>query len=165
MKTVTQFTTILSLFFCLLVLSPTATLAQSPKTSLPKSPPNTVFKVKRQSGNCPKTVGLWTSFRYYEGGGENTVIADTSAIAQGAQIISSGDKLVDYKAPLKTAYADCIGTAIDESDGEHLYQFIFREGKVFFRVVLPPDTDANPSGFSVRSVLGSRPFVRWQIAD
>ncbi len=72
---------------------------------------------------------------------------------------------ISDKAPLKTAYADCIATAIDESDGEHLYQFIFREGKVFFRVVLPPDTDANPSEFSAVSILGSRPYVRWAIAD
>lgn len=165
MKTVAQFTTTFSLFWFLLVLSPTATLAQPAKPALPKTPPNTVLKVKRQLGNCPKTVGLWTSFRYYEGGGEHTVIADTSAIAKGAQIISSGNKLVDYKASLKTAYADCIGTAIDESDGERLYQFIFREGKVFFRVVLPPDTDANPSEFSAVSILGSRPYVRWAIAD
>ena len=98
MKTVAQFTTTLSLFSFLLVLSPTATLAQPAKPVLPKTSPNTLLKVKRQLGNCPKTVGLWTSYRYYEGGGEHTVIADTSAIAKAAQIISSGNKLVDYKA-------------------------------------------------------------------
>lgn len=156
------YTTILGLFSFLLV-SPTPTLAQS-APALSKTP-DTIFNVKRQSGSCPKTVGLWTSFRYYEGGGEHTVIADTAAIAHSAKIISSGDKLVDYQAPLKKTYANCIGIATDLTDGENLYQFIFREGKVFFRVVLPPDTDANPSGFTVRSIYNSRPYLRWQIAD
>ncbi|HCF27459.1 MAG TPA: hypothetical protein DEV81_09730 [Cyanobacteria bacterium UBA11049] len=165
MKNLTQFTTIVSLFSALIIIAPTTTQAQSTKPVLPKFPPNTILKVRHLRGNCPKTVGIWTSFRTYEGGGEHTVIADILPIANRAKVISYGQKLVDYKAALKKAYADCNGSAVDAGDGEDLYRFIFRDGNVFFRVVLPPDTDANPSIFSNISVLGGQPYLRWAIAD
>lgn len=154
-----------SLLLTLLGLFPHLAAAQQAKSILPKTPPNTVLKVQRLAGNCPKTIGIWTSFRYYEGGGEHTVIANISPVAGSAKVISSGQKLVDYKAPLKTAYADCEGLAIDAAEREDLYRFIFRDRNVFFRVVLPPDTDANPSAFSNVTILNGRPYLRWAIAD
>ena len=144
-------------------MAPTKTQAQSARPVLPKTPPDIVLKVERQSGNCPKTIGIWTAFRYYEGGGEHTVIADTWAIADRAQLISSGKKVVEYKAPLKTSYASCIGQA--KAGEDYPYWFRFGNGKVSFRVELPPDTAANPSEFTARSILGGRPYVRWAIAD
>ncbi len=164
MNTLARFTS-LNLFSALLVMAPTSAQAQPTKPALPKTPPNTVLNVERQSGTCPKTIGLWTSFRYYEGGGEHTVIASILAVAGSAKLTLSSKKLVEYRAPLKQAYAACVGKAIDESDGEDRYRFLFRDGKVYFRVVLPPDTDANPSSFSAVSILGERPYVRWAIAD
>lgn len=164
-QTLTRFTTIVSFFSALIIIAATTTQAQSTKPVLPKFPPNAVLKVRGLRGNCPKTVGIWTSFRTYEGGGEHSVIADTLPVADRAKVVSYGQKLVDYKARLKTTYADCDGLAVDAGDGEDLYRFIFRDGNVFFRVVLPPDTDANPSSFSNVSILGGRPYLRWAIAD
>lgn len=149
-----------------LLATATTTQAQSVRqTILPKTLPDLVLQVERKSGNCPKTIGIWTTFRYYEGGGENTIIADTWAIADRAQLISSGKKVVEYKAPLKTAYTTCIGRARNKTDQEDLYRFRFRDGNVYFRVELPPDTAANPAEFTARSILGARPYVRWAIAD
>jgi hypothetical protein len=162
METLARLTTTLVMFSALVVMAPIKTQAQSARPVLPKTPPDIVLKVERQSGNCPKTIGIWTAFRYYEGGGEHTVIADTWAIADHAQLVSSGKKVVEYKAPLKTSYASCVSQAKAEDYG---YRFRFGNGNVSFRVELPPDTAANPSEFTARSILGGRPYVRWAIAD
>lgn len=162
MKPLTQFITTLVLSSALLVMAATIQ-AQSAKPVLPTTPPDIVLKVERQSGTCPKTIGIWTAFRYYEGGGEHTVIADTWVIADRAQLISLGKKLVEYKAPLKTYLASCVGQAKAEED--YPYRFRFSNSNVSFRVELPPDTPANPSEFTARSILGARPYVRWAIAD
>jgi hypothetical protein len=163
MKPLTQFITTLGIFSALLVITPTTTQAQSAKPVLPKTPPDMVLKVERQSGTCPKTIGIWTAFRYYEGGGEHTVIADTWAIAGRAQLISSGKKSIEYKAPLKTYFASCVAQA--KAGEDYPYLFRFGNSSVSFRVELPPDTPANPSAFTTRSILGARPYVRWAIAD
>lgn len=162
MNALARFTAIFSVLPTLLVTVATTTVAQSSKVELLKTSPDTVLNVERQAGNCPESVGLWTAFRYYEGGGENTVIADTLAIAGRAKLVSYGRKFVEYTAPLKPAYASCVGKAKDENLN---YTFRFRNGNVLFRVELPPDTPANPSGFTARAILGSRPYVRWAIAD
>ena len=122
-----------------------------------------MLKVERKSGNCPKTIGIWAAFRYYEGGGEHTVIADTWGIAGRVQLISSGKKSVEYKAPLKTYFASCVAQA--KAGEDYPYLFRFGNSSVSFRVELPPDTPANPSAFTTRSILGARPYVRWAIAD
>ena len=121
-----------------------------------------VLKVERQSGTCPQSIGLWTTFRYYEGGGEHTVIADTWAIAQRAQITSAANKFVEYKAPLKTVYATCVGQA---RAADYPYYLQLGKGNVAFVVKLPPDTAANPSVITAKSILGARPYLRWAIAD
>ena len=149
----------MALFF----ITTTTTQAQSVKPVLPTTLTDIVLKVERKSGNCPKTIGLWTAFRYYEGGGEHTVIADTWAIASRAQITTSTKKLVEYKAPLKTAYVTCVGKA--KASEDYPYQLQFGKGNVAFEVKLPPDTPANPSEIMEKSILGARPYVKWAIAD
>ena len=129
---------------------------------LPKTQPNLTFNVERQSGNCPKTVKLWASWRYYEGGGEHTVIADTMPLAGAAQKVSSSKTLVEYKAPLKKTYVSCIGQAKSPSQ-DNPYQFRFRDGKVYFRVELPSNNP--PSEITYQTVIASRPYVRWAVAD
>jgi len=77
--------------------------------------PNLVLAVERQSGNCPKQVGMWVlSFGYVRiaAQSETIVIADTLAFADVAELVSSQRTLAEYKAPLQKAYIDCIGTAI-----------------------------------------------------
>lgn len=155
--------TTFTIFSALLVTTSTTTQAQSTKPVLPKTPPDLVLKVERKSGNCPKTIGLWTAFRYYEGGGEHTVIADTWAIAGRVQITASTKKFVEYKAPLKTAYATCVGQA--KASEDYPYQLQLSKGNVAFEVKLPPDTPANPSEITAKGILGARPYVRWAIAD
>ena len=138
----------------------TTTQTQQPNAVLPNTPPNTVLQIKRQSGNCPKTFGLWTTTRQYEGGGEFTIIADTKPFAGLADMTSSGKKFVEYTAPLNKTYASCVGSATDSE-----YRVPFRKGNVVFRVQIPADTPANPTGFKSTAILGSRPYVKWQIAD
>lgn len=151
-----------TMFSVLFVTAMAGKMQESTKPVLPKTPPDILLKVERQAGNCPKTVGLWTTFRYYEGGGEHTVIADTWAIAQRAQITTYGKKFVEYKAPLRTDFATCVGQA---QATDYPYQLQFGNGNVAFTVKLPPDTAANPSAITAKSILGARPYVRWAIAD
>ncbi len=139
----------------------TTTKTQPINAVLPSTPPNTVLQIKRQSGNCPKTLGLWTATRQYEGGGEFTIIADTKPFAGLADLTSSGKKFVEYTAPLHKTYASCVGAVYGESE----YRVHFRKGNVVFRLQIPKDTPANPTGFSSTAILGSRPYVKWQIAD
>ncbi len=68
---------------------------------------------------------------------------------------------MEYQAPLKKAYVSCVGGA----NKDNLYYVSLQKGKISFRVVLPKDTPSNPSGFSLRTIVDSRPYVRWQIAD
>jgi hypothetical protein len=124
---------------------------------------NTTFTVKRQTGYCPKVVRLWTDSRPYEGGGELIVIADTLAIAGPARLVSSNEKVAQFKAPLKKAYISCVGRASSEEYSD--YRFTFRQGHVYFRVQLPPDTPSTPSAIDRRGIIASRPYVRWAIAD
>lgn len=156
-------TTTLWMFAALLVMAPTTTQAQSARPVLPTTPPDMVLKVERQSGTCPQTIGIWAAFRYYEGGGEHTVIADTWAIADRARLTSLSKKFVEYKAPLKTYYASCVAQA--KAGGDYPYRFRFENSNVSFRIELPPDTAANPSEFTAQGILGARPYVRWAIAD
>ncbi|MBH8552894.1 hypothetical protein I8751_11040 [Nostocaceae cyanobacterium CENA357] len=146
----------------LFVTAPIIAFAEIQKPKLPTTPPNTLLSVEIQKGNCPKTIGVWTNFRYYEGGGEHTVIADTYPIAGVTKLKSAGKKFVEYTAPLKQTYTSCVGRAIHK---ELPYRLSFQNGQVLFRVDLPKDTPSNPSEFSTRAILGSRPYVKWAIAD
>ncbi len=163
MKNLARLTTTLGLFSVLLAATPALTQNQPTKPVLPRTLPNTTFSVQRQSGSCPKTVSLWSSSRWYEGGAENTVIADTLAIAGPVRLVSSGKKLVEYTAPLQKNYASCVGQAISQELAP--YKFRFGNGNVSFRVELPPDPPGLPSEISARSIVDSRPYVRWALAD
>lgn len=162
MQSLSKFTAILGIFSTFLVAIPA--MSQNSPPSLPRTTPNTIFNVTRQSGRCPSTVRLWTSFRYYEGGGEHTVIADTTAIAGTPRLVRATKKLVEYRAPLQRSYTSCVGNARSAS-ADFPYRFQFRGGNVIFRVELPPDTPSTPSEISYRGVVSSRPAVRWAIAD
>lgn len=102
---------ILGLLSALLVTTTTALQAQTDKPQLPTTLPNTVVQVERRSGNCPKSIGIWTDGRQYEGGGEFTIIPDTLAFAGKAKLVSAKPKFVEYIAPLKPAYANCVARA------------------------------------------------------
>ena len=160
MKNFAPFTPVLALLSPLVVTA--STPAQPVKLVLPTSPPDTVHQVERQSGTCPSIIGVWNATRQYEGGGEFTIIPNTWVIAGRANLSSYTKKSVEYTAPLKLAYASCVGQA---RGGDYPYRFRFSKGNVSFRVELPPDTPATPSEFTARSILGGRPYVRWAIAD
>jgi hypothetical protein len=103
--------------------------------------------------------------RYYEGGGEFTIIANTTAIAGPARLVRSTKKFAEFSAPLKRNFASCVGTAISQKETLDLYSFRFQNGNVIFRVQLPKDTPSNPSEIMVRNVVSAQPAVRWAIAD
>jgi hypothetical protein len=135
--------------------------AATPAPRIPANPPNEVVNITRRTGNCPQKLDMWTTFRYYEGGGEHTVIANTISIAGKSKLVSSGKKFVEYQAPLKKTYISCVGYAIKDN----LYFVKLQKGKISFRIVLPKDTPSNPSAFSLHTVVDDLPYVKWQIAD
>ncbi|MBW4620579.1 MAG: hypothetical protein KME17_14645 [Cyanosarcina radialis HA8281-LM2] len=154
----------LGLLSALLVATPGLTQdAQVEPSALLREPPSTTFNVVATKGNCPSSVGLWTGSRPYEGGAENTAIADTSSIAGRARSVRSAKKFVVYRARLNKEYASCVGHA--SSPEYPSYKFTFRRQRVYFRVDLPPGTLNSPTKFTSRSVLLSRPMVKWAIAD
>lgn len=130
---------------------------------IPRNRPNTTIDVNRRSGNCPSNMKLWTSFRYYEGGGEHTVIADTSAIANGARLTNSGAKFVEFTAPLKSEFASCVGEAT--SDAEPIYGFRFGDRRVVFRMDLSALRPGTITRINYKGVVSSRPAIKWAIAD
>ncbi|MCC5655552.1 hypothetical protein LC608_00795 [Nostoc sp. XA010] len=153
--------TTFGLLSTLLVAAPTFAARQKP--TLPNTSPNNVLNVQRQSGACPKTIGLWTTVLLYKGGSETTVIADTLPIAGSAKLVASSEKFAEYKAPLKKAYAGCVGSAREQELG--CYQVRLKKGYLFFRVQLPKDTPSKPSGIRATGIVSSRPYLRWQVAD
>ncbi len=162
MKHLSQLTGTFGILSTLVVATPALTqTAAAP--SLPSTRPNMTFNVQRQSGVCPRTVSLWHSTRYYEGGGEHTAIANTAAIAGAARLVGSNKKYAEFRAPLQRAYASCVGVA--RSNEDYPYLFRFGGGNVTFRVELAPDTSSTPTIVSDRRVMANRPMVRWAIAD
>lgn len=114
------------------------TLATSTKEKLTTSTgllyqPNMILDVKRQAGECPKTVGLWTFMLPFEGGAEHTVVPDTRSIASRARLITSRKNFLEYEATLNAKYASC--TASANSQTPKVYNFDFRNGKVYFRLI------------------------------
>lgn len=148
----------------LLVAVPAMTQNQAPP-AVPRTPPDTVFSVTRQSGNCPGTVKMWASLRQYEGGAEFTVIADTLAIAGSARLVRSTKKMAEFTAPLKSNFASCVGQASSNEGSLNVYRVQFQNRNVIFRVQLPADTPSSPSEIVYKGVVSSRPAVKWQIAD
>ncbi|WGV25761.1 hypothetical protein [Halotia branconii] len=72
-----------------------------------RSKPNMILNVKRQAGNCPETIGIWTFLLPFEGGAEHTAVADM----RNAKLVSSGKKFVEYESMLRNSHASCIGSA------------------------------------------------------
>ncbi|MBC6433851.1 hypothetical protein FM036_25670 [Nostoc sp. HG1] len=144
------------------------TLTQAQTETLIGSPerPNMILNVKSEAGACPQTVGIWTFLLPFEGGAEHTAVADTRPIANPARLVASGKKFVEYEAQLYERYASCVGSA--KSQRPPVYNFQFRNGKVYFRLDFP--TKENQStGFTdilYQGLAGSsRPYVRWTYGE
>lgn len=119
--------------------------------------------IKQQGGNCPQFLRVKTTSRYYEGGGEHTVIPDTLVITGPAKYRSGNKKTAEYEASLKPEFANCKGQILPTPD--HPYRVQLANGKLLFRLELPPDTPAHPSLITYRAILTGRPYIRWAIAD
>lgn len=148
------------------LLTATPGITQNSENAAPTIPgnrPNTTINVSKRSGNCPSNMNLWTSFRAYEGGGEHTVIADTSVVASAARLNNSGAKFVEFSAPLKSEFASCVGEAT--SDEEPIYRFRFGNKRVVFRMDLSSLRPGTLTRINYRGVVSSRPAIRWAIAD
>jgi hypothetical protein len=128
----------------------TATTSESKS---PLSKPNMIFNVKRQAGTCPDTIGIWTFLLPFEGGAEHTAVADI----RGAKLVASGKKFVEYEAPLRQSYTSCVGNA--KSETPPVYNFQYRNGKVYFRLDLNKAT-LNTT-ITYQGTGGFRPYVRW----
>lgn len=165
MNNLAKLSTTSGILSALLVATPALTQNQQPSPKVPSTPPDLTLSVQKQKGTCPKTVGLWTLAQPYKdgGGADFTVIADTTAIADPAKLISSSRKFAEYSAPLKKNFASCVGRTTPKEGSE--YSFRFQNKNVIFRVQLPPDTPSKPSGIVYKNVVSSRPAVRWQLAD
>lgn len=142
-----------------------ASTAQAQQESAlgPLAAPNVQLKVQRTSGSCPQTVGLWWLVLPYEGGAEHTVAADTTAFADSTGLVKSNNKLfVEFVSPLRSNYASCVG----QTQGQEypFYNVQFKNKKAYFRVDLRK-INAPGQLITYKSVVGSRPYVRWAIAD
>lgn len=165
MSDLSRFTSCFAMFAVLFVSTPAFSQNRAIPLAIPRTSPNESFQVNRTSGNCPKTVGLWHSIRQYEGGGEFTLIANTSAIAGPARLVRSTKKFAEFSAPLKSNFASCVGTATSQDETLNIYSFRFQNRNVIFRVQVPQDTPSNPSEIMIKNVISSQPAVRWAIAD
>jgi hypothetical protein len=151
----------------LLLLLPLPAIAQPLLDQLLRRSPTHQFTVQPQAGKCPEKVGLWTTFRYYEGGGEHTVVANTRMIAGPASFFRSGTLFVEYRAPLKPAYTTCVGTATSDDSDNDAYRIRFEGGRVYFRVDVTriAKNPATPAGITYQNLMNGQPHVRWAIAD
>jgi hypothetical protein len=137
--------------------------AQQESAPGPLAAPNVQLRVQRTSGNCPRTVGLWWLALPYEGGAEHTVAADTTAFADSTGLMKSNNKLlVEFVSPLRSNYVSCVG----QTEGKEypFYNVQFKNKKAYFRVDLRK-VNAPAQIITYKSVVGSRPYVRWAIAD
>ncbi|MBD2447229.1 hypothetical protein H6G76_08625 [Nostoc sp. FACHB-152] len=140
-----------------------ASTAKAQSAPGPLAAPNVQLKVQRTSGNCPQTVGLWWLALPYEGGAEHTVVADTTAFADSTDLVKSNNKLfVEFVSPLRSNYASCVG----QTQGQEypFYNVQFKNKKAYFRVDLRK-INAPGQLITYKSVVASRPYVRWAIAD
>jgi len=173
MKTLYWLTKAVTVFLILLATpttNPALTQAQTVEEvqSTPRS--NKLFNVKRQSGSCPKTVGVWAiSFGYRQEiyYAETIVIADTLAIAEPAQLASAdkteNKRFVEYQARLKKPYASCVGQASSPEDPH--YRFRFLNGKVYFRVDISDIPEGFGAGITEYKIIGLRPYIIWIFSD
>jgi hypothetical protein len=158
MKNLAGFASVGSVLSVLLLT--TAALTQRLPIAAAQS--NASIAVASTSGSCPQSVSISISNRQYEGGMENTVTAETGAIAGAARIVSYGQKFVKYSAALKQEYSSCIGRS-RAMTGESPYKLEFQNGQVNFIVDLR--NISKTSQISRVRVISSRPYVQWAIAD
>ncbi|WP_017315819.1 hypothetical protein [Mastigocladopsis repens] len=145
------------------MMSATAQSKQSQTAPEPLTTPNVTLKVQRSSGTCPKTVGLWWITLPYEGGAEHTVIADTRAFADSTKLVSATNKqFVEFVSPLRSNYASCVGQT--QAQEYTFYNVQFKNKQAYFRVDLRK-INAPATEITYKTVVASRPFVRWAIAD
>jgi hypothetical protein len=138
------------------------TQVQAQTNSVPISEPNIKLNVQRSRGNCPQTVGLWWITLPYEGGAEHTVVANTTAFADGVKLASANKEVVEFVSPLRSNYAACIGQTRNQE--YNFYNVQFKDKKAYFRVDLRK-INAPARTIIYNTIAGSRPYVRWAIAD
>lgn len=131
---------------------------------IPSGSPNVTLPVHREQGNCPSEIQLWTKFRYYEGGGENTVVMDMAEIANApAKFMDVRDRVVIYGAPLKSQYADCVGWVVAPSEPQ--YNIWLQFGNAYFRFDLDTLQGRLPTEITYQSVVEGQPYLRWVVID
>lgn len=140
---------------------PTAALGAP--SDLMAAPPNSSIAIHRSDGTCPSEVDLWVQFRYYEGGGESSVLLDTAAIAGPAVFLEAKPDFVEFAAPLKSRYASCYGYVV--SNDAPQYNVWFYKGYVYFRFDLQSLPGRPLSEILSQDIVEGRPFIRWAIAD
>ena len=165
MKNLVQLTSFATILCPLVVAGTIAARAQAQSQPQPGpiSAPNVTLTVQRSSGTCPQTIGLWWFVLPYEGGVEHTVVADTKEFADETKLISSNNKqFVEFVSPLRTNYASCVG----QTRGQEytFYNVECKNKKAYFRVDLRK-VAAPGRLITYKSVVASRPYVRWAIAD
>lgn len=165
MHNLIRFATSLGIFATLFQAIPGFTQSQPAPLAIPRTSPNESFKVTRTSGNCPQSIGIWTSTRQYEGGAEISAIANTLAIASPARLVGSNRKFAEFSARLKSNFASCVGKSISPNVTLDFYTFRLQNGSVIFRVQLPKDTPGVPSAIMIKNVISGQPAVRWAVAD
>lgn len=142
-----------------------ATAKAQPQPESPPGPiaaPNVTLNVQRKSGTCPQTVGLWWFVLPYEGGAEHTVVADTRAFADSTKLVSSTKQVVEFVSTLRSDYASCVGQT--QGKEYNFYNVQFKNKQAYFRVDLRK-INAPAKEITYKSIAGSRPYVRWAIAD
>lgn len=149
---------------CIHDFSGMTTAAQSQLEASTRSADNQqhmVVNVKRQAGECPQTIKIWTLYLPIEGAVEHTAVPDIRPIAGPPRLVSSSKKIVEYEAPLNPYYTSCIGDAHSQEPDVYLFQF--RNGKVYFRLDLNKATAITE--ITYQGIGGLRPYVRWTAGD
>jgi hypothetical protein len=136
--------------------------AQPQSAPGPITAPHVALNVQRSAGTCPKTVGLWWFVLPYEGGAEHTVVADTRAFADSTKLVSSNKQVVEFVSPLRRNYASCVGQT--QGNEYTFYNVQFKNKQAYFRVDLRK-INAPAKEIAYKTIAGSRPYVRWAIAD
>lgn len=165
MSNLIRFTSSLAILATLFMAIPGLTQSRPTPLAIPKTSPNESFKVTRTSGNCPQSIGIWTSTSQYPGGYEISAIANTLAIASPARLVGSNKKFAEFSAPLKSNFASCVGKTISPDVTLNYYTFRLQNRSVIFRVQLPKDTPGVPSEIMIKNVISGQPGVRWAVAD
>lgn len=155
-------TGLLSMLLATLALPTAAPPTQA--AEIPSGLPNTILPVHREEGTCPDEIHLWTTTRYYEGGGEHTVVMDMAAIAEApAKFMDVRDRVVIYGAPLQSQYADCVGWVVAPDAPQ--YNIWLQFGNAYFRFDLDTIPGRPLTEITYQNIVEDQPYLRWAIAD